>query len=568
MIQPRRSESINTNLARRTRQVMLLRVAVFAIAVIAFAPSDSFGQSRRSDDTRTPDSRATKDTAAPTGINTLEEPADLAFRTVNGTNSSPAGRERSVSPPPHLTQNDVRIIDVRGRGNDPLISLRGYPTGERRTIPNRPGYVDVSVGMFPSARLDAGYSGMSWPFDYDARLSIDVSSGFQRNPHRRIGAALGAGYIIGEGHGIFSGGHMGADVSYDNLRYTLHALASNPTRKSSNVDISTTGANTNSGFTYDAGARYRALSIADDSLGSRETSLEGNLAIGTTWKGFAIGAQTDLRLTNLDGQSISFGRVHGYGSYSNRFMTVRAGLLFAAGANTDESTSGTIAPVGELRLFPLQGLMLIGTVTGGLMQTTLSGLSATNPFIELMPDVRHQRESIGYQLHVRVEPTRMFSLRVSGARSHYSTYAFFARTNTSRFAPQYGSAIVNRITSDLLWQVDGANTLATQVEFVEGKIADREPLQFTPRWSASLMYTHRFDVPIAIDASAQYMGERFAGTETLKPVALVNLAGRYSLTQRFDATLEIRNVLDQRYELWTGYAERGIYAAVGASARF
>ncbi|MBC8146102.1 MAG: hypothetical protein H7X80_11005 [bacterium] len=540
------------------------------VVLVASAP-DANAQSRRRGAARAiPESQQAIDTVAPTGIaGSSEEPADLAFRTVNGTNLSLAGRERSVSAAPHLTQSDLRVIDIRGRGNEPLVPLRGYPTSERRTIPNRPGYVEARLGLFPTAQLNAGYSGSSWPFDYNAKLMLDISGGYVDNPHRRIGAALGAGYIINEGHGIFSGGHMGAELAHDNYSYRLFARADNPTRRSSNWNVSTTGANTSAGFTYDAGARYRSLSIADDSVSSKETSLEGALALGTSWKKFAIGASTDLRLTNLDGHSISYGRIHAFGSYSNRYMTARAGLQFAAGANSDGSTSGTIAPMGELRLFPLQGLMIIGTITGGLAPNTMSGLSAINPYIALRPNVKHQRENIGYQLHVRIEPTRMFALRVSAARSHYNDYAYFDAPTNAVFAPQYGSAIVNRITGDLSWNVDDQNIVLGSLEFNEGEIDDRRSLPLTPRWTADLLYTHRFAaIPISLDGSVRYIGARPASESQLDAVALLNIAARYAVTQRIDVSLDVRNLLHRRYELWEGYLERGIYASVGASARF
>jgi outer membrane receptor protein involved in Fe transport len=554
------------------------RRGMFALLVVAavasVAPTAAVAQKRGKAKSKpsTEQSRRDSDTVATDDAREsgAEEPADLAFRTLNGTNPSPASLERPITAPPHLSQRELRVIDTRRRSNDALVPLRGYPTAERAPVANRPGYADASIGMHATAQVQAGYSATSWPFDYYGTLAFDISEGYDAdNAHRVIGIGAGVGYIIDEGFGMFSGGHMGLDARYDNTRYHLFALDASPVRTSGNWSIATTGSNSSAGLSYDAGARYRALSIDDSSIASRETSLEGTLSLGTSWQGLAIGASGDMRLTYLDGASISYGRVAGFGSYSNRILTARAGLQFSAGENSDGSTSGTIAPTGELRIFPLHGLTLIGTVTGGLAPTTLAGLSAINPYIELHPEIRQQRESIGYQFHVRLEPSRAFALRLTGARSHYNDYAYFDSLRNGRFAPQYGSAIISRITGDLSWRMDDFNSVLSAVEFTEGEIDDASELPYTPKWIADLLYTRRLSgTPLAIDAGARYIGTRPAPGGALDPVLLVNLAARYALSSRLDLTLQLRNLLDRRYELWEGYVERGVFASLGAAARF
>lgn len=551
--------------ARRSRLVV-------ALAVVVTLTSPALAQKRGGRrGTAVPEKTTASAIDSATSISTTEEPTDLAFRTLRGTSTSPAGRERSLSAPPHLSRQELGILDSRRRATEPLVPLRGYPTTERASVPNRPGYADASIGLYTTARLAAGYSGTSWPFDYHGSLGFDMSSGYGRdNAHRALRASAGAGYIIDEGYGIFSGGHMGAEVKYEDASYHLFALPSSPERTTSNWSIGTNGANTWGGFTYDAAARYRSLGIDDSSASSRETSLDGSLHLGTSWQGLAVGAQTDLRLTNLDGRSISYGRIEGFGSYSNRFLTARAGVQFSAGANSDGSTSGTIAPTGELRLFPLHGLTLIGSITGGLAPTSLAALSRINPYIALEPTIRQQRENIGYQIHARIEPSRAFALRGTAARSHYNDYAYFDAVFDGRFAPQYGSATVNRIIGDLTWRMDELNSVLASAEFTEGRIDDRRPVPFTPKWIADLLYTRRFGtLPLAIDAGARYIGTRPASTgASLDQVVLLNLTGRYTVATRFDVILELRNLLDQRYQLWEGYEERGFFASVGASARF
>ena len=85
------------------------------------------------------------------------------------------------------------------------------------------------------------------------------------------------------------------------------------------------------------------------------------------------------------------------------------------------------------------------------------------------------------------------------------------------------------------------------------------------------MYGHRFvGTPLSLTATLHYIGERSDsdGVATMDAVPLIGLQGRYTLGQHFDLTLDLSNLLDREYQLWRGYAERGIYGAIGIGMKY
>ncbi|MEP7220804.1 MAG: hypothetical protein ABI876_17900, partial [Bacteroidota bacterium] len=95
-------------------------------------------------------------------------------------------------------------------------------------------------------------------------------------------------------------------------------------------------------------------------------------------------------------------------------------------------------------------------------------------------------------------------------------------------------------------------------------------IPYLPTINAEAMYGKRLsNIPLSITATLHYIGERTGATDSLaKPVTLINLKGRYTINGHFDAMLELDNLINQKYELWSGYGERGIFGSVGIAVRY
>ncbi len=228
-----------------------------------------------------------------------------------------------------------------------------------------------------------------------------------------------------------------------------------------------------------------------------------------------------------------------------------------------------LAPRAEVRLFPLNGLILSGGLNGGVTRSSLQEMLDLNPYLSTSTVVQHEDIALGYDATIRIEPTNMFGVRLSGARNLYDKYLYFDAPTEGRFAPSYAEATVDKIIGDAYLNI-GSDELKAAVTFMEGTVgAEDKPLPYVPKWDAEIGYTHSMIVlPLSITGTLRYISERPAASGVMFDEAyLLGLEGKFSLSSLFDVTLQIDNLFDQRYEIWDGYRERGVFIAVGAKTR-
>lgn len=515
-------------------------------------------------------------TTARTGTTVTEPaeqsgPADLAQQTADGGGADqPVQSKRPAPPAPPITAEQLQAMNPYKREMEGL-PLRGYAEPERSPRPTRPIYAEGSFGMYMTAGLRAGATGSSWPYDYSAHLSAQTTDGFVDNASR-LDLLVGArgGYIIDEGYGIFSGGHMGAEVEYRSEKYRRYALPGAPERAVAGWNVGMNGQNSYDGTTFELNGAYRQLALTDTAEVG-EQSFDGSLSIRTPYMGLTLGGDADLHLTYLDDKSISLGRLGGYAKYSTSVFSLRGGFTAGAGENSDGNTTVKIAPLAELNFFPLSGVTLGAGITGGISGSNLQNFLEMNPYVVARPLVQHEVEGLGYTAMVRIEPAQAFGLRVTGARSHYDRYAYFRDTDNALFAPAYDKATVTKITGDLYWEIDPSAMIATMATFMESKLEETgATIPYVPKWDAELMITKRLAaIPLTITATARYIGERETINGTaMEAVPLVGVKGRYRISSLFDISLELNNLSNTRYELWPGYRERGLFGAVGVGIRY
>lgn len=550
---------------------------VFLTLVPGIAAAQHRGEREKSAKAQTEAGRDKGTQAAARGAQTTpaiveDEPTNLAQLTQEGKSVGPlAGVRQQPVPMPPLDSADLQSLAPVRLYPEVVVPLRGYPLAEPPARQDRPAFAEAAFGLYTTGSFRLGYSGVSWPYDYYVRAEGLSSRGFIDNAGKTaLSGAIGGGYIIDEGYGMFSGGHMGADLDYDMQNYRRYAIAEAPERTRNGWQVAASGGNTYGGVTFDARGRYRALTLTD-SANAKESSLEGSLQLSTLWKGFKLGGDADLRLTSLSGTSIGYGNVGAYVSYSTSFFTARAGGSIGFADNNDGTSDTKVAPGAELRIYPLPGISIAGAVSGGIAPTSLQTLLQTNPYVSIHPTVKQEIERLGYSVTLRVDASRVFGLRVRAARSTYDNYAYFGLPVEGIFAPLYDNATITKIDGDCFLRLDNANGLVASAIYME-TILDETGSQvpYVPKWQVSGSYSHRMSVlPLTLTATARMIGSRTsAAGASWDPVTLVDLEGTYTISGMFDAFVTLQNILDTRYQIWEGYRERGVYGAVGIRTRF
>lgn len=517
-----------------------------------------------------------------------DEPIDLTLELL--MRESDTGRtvftKRPLSSPEPVQVAQLDAINPQSREEEIAIPLRGYPAPDQPPAPNRPIYAEGKLGMHLTTQLLAGISGKAWPFDYHAALEYESTQGFVENGDRSgFAIEAGGGYVIGLDYGIFSGGYMGAEARYATQDYNLYALPEAPERSFLNWGLGATGTASFVGIDFEGKGQIRRARI-NESIGGdttsalpdllSETSVEGALTAKMTALGLGWRGKLDLRLTDATPGSINYGALDVSAMLELPVFSLRGGAELSVAGGTDGETATRLAPGAELRIFPFNGFVLSGKITGGLKQTTVQEVVATNPYVALDGPLLPEDENLGYEVALHLEPARSWGLRVGASRREFASWLFFSAPEEGRFTPQYDKAAVDLITGDFYWKLDSRNELLAVARYTSGTVGDADqPLPYMPKWDAEIGYTRRLlSSPISLGGTLRYIGERESGvvngenTAVLDPAILVGLEGSYSVLRYLDLVLEVRNLLDQNYQLWDGYQERGLYIGVGARARF
>ncbi|MEO5928811.1 MAG: hypothetical protein ABIR47_02655 [Candidatus Kapaibacterium sp.] len=552
------------------RYTTISALATMGIVLLACSGGSAFAQQKKKPADRGGRDKSKHEQSAPVPAKRAEpdnSPVDLARKTYQDNGGTVKRQPRVMAP---VNVEPVQL-NSSGENEREKIQVGKYAGFESAMLARQPFYAEGTLGIFTTAGIRLNYIGTSWPYDYSAQIKFASTNGFVTNARRTsVEAGVNGGYVIGDNYGIFSGGHMGGEISYGNDRYTLYAVDPAPERRDERWNVGASGRNSYKGTTFDLKGNYRSLAMTGDSA-TNERTLEGGANISTGWLGLTVGGGANLQLTTLKGTSINYGRVNLFAAYTNTYFKLQAGANGDFAGNSDGTSSDKILPSAEVQLYPLRGITISAGVSGGINPVSLQRLLDKNPYVSSNPLVRHEVEGLGYRAAVRIEPWESFGLRVLGSRRRYDNYSFFSARTSATFDPRYDAATVTSATGDIYWQIDGDDLLALVATYNDGQLgAAGTRIPYLPTINAEAMYGKRLsNIPLSITATLHYIGERTGATDSLaKPVTLINLKGRYTINGHFDAMLELDNLINQNYELWSGYGERGIFGSIGIAVRY
>lgn len=514
-----------------------------------------------------------------------DEPVDLALETYlrrqggDSTLFTPRAPEESAV----LEGSELDSLNPHGKEGDITIPLRGYPAPDDPPRPEKPIYLEGSIGLNTTALLRAGFSGNSWPFNYHGRFDFASSNGFIENGEEsRIAATLGGGYIVGLNYGIFSGGYMGGEVGYDRRSWRLYAVESAPERSSDAWHVEAETGAAIDRLDLKGKGRVRHFSVrqteaapepggplSGETVDLGMTSVEGELQGKTSTGSILWNGLVDLRMTSAAGNSLAYGMVDLRTGVDFGIFRLRVGGNLGVAEGSDGETSSLISPVGEIRLAPFDGVSLTGRLRGGVHQTTPDRVLDINRYASIDGPWIPEEERRGYEVILNLGPSTSWGIRGSASRRDFASWLHFEQSVDGEFAPIYGEVLIDRLDADFFWDVTSRDRVAAVVAVSEGERADGSPVPYMPRWDAELFYHRRlFNIPSTAGGSIRYIAERQSGSgEVLDPVLLVSLDWSYTVASLFDAVLTARNVLGSRYRIWEGYEERGFFLSIGVRAR-
>lgn len=564
----------NTNTERFVSTILLL---LLVLPLLLSTSQEAYAQRRRKEGSRREAPRRPDPAKSVTPTPPVDdEPfADLASAVLQDL-SAPTGvvKRMAFQPDTLLTQRQVSLI-ARYNREASRIPPRPYASVADHIVNPRPVYAEGNVGLFTTAALRAGVTGRSWPYDYTVGLALERSNGSADNATRsNLSIDASGGYVINDNAWIFSGGYMGAQVSYANRSNALYALLSHPDRSVETWSVSMNGSNTYLSDEFTVQARYRGLTLDDDDAGSlRENALEGSASFGTPWMGLIIGGDAFVSLASLNGESMPFMRFAGGVTYRRSVVTLSAGGAVSTGENDDGSTVTRLVPTGRIAITPSDGFSISADITGGVQQWRGDQVLTANPWAIVMatPNARHEDQMIGYRGEVRLDPSDAVNFHVAASHSPFADYLGYTTPTTGRFIPLYQPTTLDQIVGEAMVRFDANNLSTLAVRFADATLESTGGrLPYTPRWFVEAIHSAQIaPSPLTIILGARFLGDRIDGAGgTMDQVLLLSLEGRYRLNSLLELTGALTNLLDTEYELWTGYQERRFYAAIGLALRY
>jgi len=250
-----------------------------------------------------------------------------------------------------------------------------------------------------------------------------------------------------------------------------------------------------------------------------------------------------------------------------------------------------VATTTDLRIFPRadmtfrivdQVLIAYAGLDGGIRQNTLRELTGENPFIQTDLPLYS-----GDTLSATIERVRLYG-GIKGTLSYQSSFNLFARYRSFRDHVFYyvpSQEVTQADTMRLQVVYDDATALELGGELiyffaekfelgVAGQLNFYSTDSLRAPWHipASELHAHlRYDLASKIGLEVQWFhyGQRTVGRDlTGRDIALpayhdIQLGAQYNYSKRLSAYLNIRNLLNQTYDLWDGYRAQGINVHFG-----
>lgn len=253
--------------------------------------------------------------------------------------------------------------------------------------------------------------------------------------------------------------------------------------------------------------------------------------------------------------------------------------LGAAGA-TDAVNDFTfyLAPEVTITHNLFSGVDLKAHLSGTPSHREWSRVYAENPFLDFRDQLQHQFEWLGYA-EAKIEPVSGTAINGGVSYQNIKNYLYYTQNENLQGFPgsterYYSVAFDNAnifklyggfsqdLKPEVIWiRVDGA--------WQRPRLSNDEKIPFIESFSLKGTVAMRPFKQLVVEGWGEYVGTRLNSEgNSLSP--FVMLGGRFeiSLHERLGVYGKLINLLDEEYELWQGYPERGFQGYIGITYLF
>ncbi|MCC5913297.1 MAG: hypothetical protein JJU46_02875 [Balneolaceae bacterium] len=279
----------------------------------------------------------------------------------------------------------------------------------------------------------------------------------------------------------------------------------------------------------------------------------------------------------MGGWSVTRVSAH-YERLFNYQTEVKASMGLAGVTDAVNGFTFHVAPDVQISHTLLQGIELRGQVRGTPSHNSLNRVHNMNRFIDFTTPFEHQF-TWEAKAEAVLEPFR--GSRLTGGVSYQNIFNHLYFTQNSNeiagtglteqyFTPTFNDANIFRVYGsfsqdlrpDVLWiKADG--------HWQRPRLTGNDKIPFTETFALKGTASFRPVGQLVVEGWAEYAGNREDSFgQSLSSYIVMGSRFEISVTERLGVYGKILNILDEEYELWRGYPERGFQGYVGITYLF
>jgi hypothetical protein len=496
-----------------------------------------------------------------------------------------ATKENPMLRPYQYTDYELKLADL-----NPKFRILQMPTD---AVGNQTGnYAKVGLSNYVGV-LGEGYFNSTRSRDYSYGAKARFLS-FGLGPVDRANSSSSEGFLGVHGKYFTSALTASAALEYSRRLYHFYGYRPGSVRRDrddrrdirhtfNTIGVKTSFANADAESDLDYKLDVNVFNLSDN-YNAREfefgTSLTGKYNLSDQ---LGVGLNADLFLTRVSDQGSvnrNLFRLKPRLLYNNGDnLTVSAGLNILYQNDTlNSSTALNLLPTVEGQYTLAESFTVFAGFDGDVQRTTLRQLSVENPWLE--PNVPLANTLKGREIYAgfkgRLAGDLSFAARLGYAGYKNMYFYVNSETDTSKFTLAYDpefTGVVN-FSGELAYNAADKFRLSAKVDLFNFNPPNQEEAWHRPKFTTTLVGKYNLNPKLSFDTEIYYLGGITAKNfvtnrkSELDPIVDMNVKAEYAVLDRISAFLALNNLLNQKYQRFLYYPNRGLTVMLGATYSF
>lgn len=440
-----------------------------------------------------------------------------------------------------------------------------------REFPN--GFIIGNFGSFFTTEIQAGYKTVLKDYALSGIGGISGSRGNVENAdYFKVDLGLQSDYIAPDKFFIFGGSKTTTNFDFAYQNYKLYALSTAPKRDFAKINFTIKSDGNFEGFDFSTGANAYWISQTGAGAKVSENLFAGFLDIKTKdLEARTFGGHIEVNLRQFRARALNFYEIFGYSNFTYLDFDFEPAVGFQfANASNNKNRVGLLLNL-QARKIINKDFSLRLLFANRLKNQSFAYYYEKNPYLVDSLEIDYGNETL-VGATIRFEPTKNLNL-VGGTNFVYTVRRpCFENTSLGYFDILYLDATIFNIFIEGIFTDGKIGDFSLRMDFVASSLrTNKNDIPYEPSFKIRADYSKRLLDFLAVKATLQYIGERFANIENsikLSSYNMFSIGFEYLYNSKFNISLGLQNLLNSNVIIWNGYKEREFNFKLGITYKF